>query len=57
MRKIFGYVCDYCSVFRTYGEEKFNPYIKVIGKKRELHYCSKDCKVKHNGKRQNRKSS
>ena len=43
MEKMGGIVCDCCRKFVPYNEE----YITVKGKKRQLQYCSEECKNKH----------
>lgn len=40
MQKLAGIVCDGCRKFVPYCNE----YVTIKGKKRELHYCSEECR-------------
>ena len=46
MKKIHGIVCDGCRKFIGYAEN----HVTVKGKKRELEYCSEECRDKYHKK-------
>jgi len=52
VRKMYGYVCDYCCNFIYYTHARRRKGFRtVISKKgRELHYCSINCHMKHRPK-------
>lgn len=48
MRKLFAIICDNPACRRICND---TTYIRVQGKRRELHYCSEKCKSTHTKKK------
>lgn len=49
--RLGGITCDRCNTLVVMNGLQIKDYLKVIGKKGLLYYCSEDCKKRHfNGK-------